>query len=236
MGQGQVVVQNLRSRERTTLFENGSDARYLPTGHIVYAVGGSLFAVAFDLQRLRVSGTKVPMIEGVRRAPGPSVSGNAQFGVSSNGSLVYIPGAVTALWDLGVTDRRGEVKPLDLPPGTYEAPRVSPDGERIAFGTDDGKEAVVWIYELSGATAMKPLTRGSNNRFPTWSSDGKRVVFQSDCDGDRGLFWQPVDGGEATRLTTPDAGEAHEPELVSTATRCCSAPRRAPTCRCGCCR
>ena len=207
-----VVVQNLRSRERTTLFENGSDARYLPTGHIVYAVGGSLFAVAFDLQRLRVSGNKVPMIEGVRRAPGPSVSGNAQFGVSSNGSLVYIPGAVTALWDLGVTDRRGEVKPLNLLPGTYQAPRVSPDGERIAFGTDDGKEAVVWIYELSGATAMKPLTRGSNNRFPTWSSDGKRVVFQSDRDGDRGLFWQPVDGGEATRLTTPEAGEAHEPE------------------------
>ena len=70
----------------------------------------------------------------------------------------------------------------------------------------------MWIYELSGATAMKPLTRGSNNRFPTWSSDGKRAVFQSDRDGDRGLFWQPVDGGEATRLTTPDAGEAHEPE------------------------
>ncbi len=207
-----VVVQNLRSRERTTLFENGSDARYLPTGHIVYAVGGSLFAVAFDPQRLRVSGNKVPMIEGVRRAPGPSVSGNAQFVVSSNGSLAYIPGAVTALWGLGVTDRRGDVKLLNLPPGTYEAPRVSPDGARIAFGTDDGKEAVVWTYELSGATAMKPLTRGSNNRFPTWSSDGKHVVFQSDREGHRGLFWQPVHGGEAAPLTKPDAGESHEPE------------------------
>ena len=66
-----VVVENLRSKERKTLFANGSDARYLPTGHIVYAVGGSLFAVAFDLQRLETSGTQVPMIEGVRRAPGP---------------------------------------------------------------------------------------------------------------------------------------------------------------------
>ena len=51
-----VVVQSLTSGERKTLFEGGSDARYLPTGHIVYAVGGSLFAVAFDLQRLKVSG------------------------------------------------------------------------------------------------------------------------------------------------------------------------------------
>ena len=92
---------------------------------------------------------------------------------------------------------------------------MSPDGRRIAFGTDDGKEAIVWIFELSGATAMKALTRGSNNRFPTWSSDSKRVAFQSDRDGDRGLFWQPVDGGQAARLTTPDPGEAHEPESWS---------------------
>ena len=37
-----------------TLIEGGSDARYVPTGHIVYAVSGSVFAVAFDVQRLEV--------------------------------------------------------------------------------------------------------------------------------------------------------------------------------------
>ena len=207
-----VVVQSL-SGQRKTLFEGGSDARYLPTGHIVYAVGGSLFAVAFDLRRLEVSGPKVSIVEGVRRAPGPSVAaGGAQFSVASNGSLVYVPGAVTALWDLGVTDRRGEVKPFDLPPGSYEAPRVSPDGKRLAFGTDDGKEAIVWTRDMSGLSPVKKLTYRGNNRFPTWSSDSKSVVFQSDRDGDRGLFWQAVDGGEAARLTKPDAGAAHEPE------------------------
>ena len=208
-----VVVQSLKSRERKTLFENGSDARYLPTGHIVYAVGGSLFAVAFDLQRLEASGPKVSIVEGVRRAPAPSVSGGAaQFSVASNGSLVYIPGPAMALWDLGVADRRGDVKPFGLRPGPYEAPRVSPDGRRIAFGTDDGKEAIVYTHEMSGLSSMKRLTYGGNNRFPTWSSDSKSVVFQSDRDGDRGLFLQPVDGGEAVRLTKPDAGDTHEPE------------------------
>ena len=209
-----IVVQSLTSHERKTLFENGSDARYLPTGHIVYAVGGSLFAVAFDLQRLEVGGPKVPMIEGVRRSPAPSsiAAGGAQFSVASNGSLMFVPGAVTALWDLGVTDRRGEVKAFGLPPGSYEAPRVSPDGKRIAFGTDDGKEANVWTRDMSGRSSMERLTYGGNNRFPTWSSDSKSVVFQSDRNGDRGLFWQPVGGGEAAQLTKPDAGEAHEPE------------------------
>jgi serine/threonine-protein kinase len=210
-----VVVQSLTSGKRKTLFEGGTDARYLPTGHIVYAVGGSLFAVAFDAQRLEVAGPAVPMIEGVRRS-GLSLSlGGAQYSVSSNGSLVYVPGAVSAQWDLGLTDRRGEVTPFNLLPGSYEVPRVSPDGKRVAFGSDDGKEAVVWIYDLSGGSPMRRLTFGGNNRFPAWSSDGKRVVFQSDRDGDRGLFWQPADGGEAARLTKPNAGEAHEPESWS---------------------
>ncbi len=206
----------MTSGERKTLFEGGSAARYVPTGHLVYAVGGSLFALAFDALQLQVSSAAVPMIDGVRRAgPSGSFGGIAQFSFANNGSLIYIPGAVSARWDLALTDRKGGVEPLKLPPGAYQVPRVSPDGKRIAFGTDDGKEAIIWIYELSGATATKPLTRGSNNRFPTWSSDSKRVAFQSDREGDRGLFWQPVDGGQAARLTTPNAGEAHEPESWS---------------------
>ena len=81
-------MQSLTSGERKTLLEGGSDARYLPTGHIVYAVGGSLFAVAFDLQHMEVRGPKVPMIEGVRRAHWSLLAGGAQFSVSSNGTLV----------------------------------------------------------------------------------------------------------------------------------------------------
>ncbi len=208
-----IVVQSLTSGERKTVVQGGSDARYVPTGHLVYVVGGSLFAVAFDARRLEVTSDPVPMIDGVRRT-GVEVplGGRAQYSFASNGSLIYIPGAVSAQWDLALTDRKGGVEPLKLPPGGYEVPRVSPDGRRIAFGSDDGREAIVWIHDLSGATTMKALTFGSNNRFPTWSSDGTRVAFQSDRDGDAAIFWQPVDGRPAERLTTPRPGESHEPE------------------------
>lgn len=209
-----IVVQSLASGERKTLIDGGSDARYVPTGHLVYAVGGSVFAVAFDVTRLQVSGGAVSVVDGVRRGA-PSLAGTAQFGFASNGSLMYIAGPPSARWDLGLTDRKGGVEPLKLPPGPYEAPRVSPDGTRIAFGTDDGKEAIVWIYDLAGATTMRRLTFGRNNRLPTWSSDGTRVAFQSDRDGDAAIFWQPVDGGPAERLTTPSLGESHEPEAWS---------------------
>jgi serine/threonine-protein kinase len=94
-------------------------------------------------------------------------------------------------------------------------PRVSPDGARLAFATDDGKEAIVYIFDLAGTTARRRLTFGGNDRFPIWSADGKRVVFQSDRDGDLGIFWQSADGGTAERLTKPNQGESHVPESWS---------------------
>ena len=60
-------MQSLETGVRKTLIEGGSDARYVPTGHIVYASGGTLFAVPFDLAKLEVTGGAVPVVEGVRR-------------------------------------------------------------------------------------------------------------------------------------------------------------------------
>jgi serine/threonine-protein kinase len=210
-----IIVQSLTSGERTTLIEGGSDARYVPTGHLVYALGGRVFAVAFDVRRLEVTGGPVPMIEGVRRVAG-GVTGASHFSLSSTGSLIYIPGPTStssALMNIALTDRKGGVELLKLPPGPYLMPRVSPDGAHIAFGTDDGKEAIVYIYDLSGTAARRRLTFGGNNRFPVWL--GKGVAFQSDRDSDLGIFWQAADGGAAERLTKPNQGESHVPESWS---------------------
>ena len=217
----QIVVQSLRSGERKLLIEGGSDARYVPTGHIVYAVGGSVFAVRFDLSRLEVVGGPTPIVEGVRRGGGGGNPATAHFSISATGSLVYIPGPASftgsaAQRDLAFVDRNGQVVPLKLPPGPYEVPRISPNGARVAFGSDDGKEANVWIYELSGTTSMRRLTLVGANRFPIWSTDSQRVAFQSDREGDRGIFWQRADGtGAAERLTKPEQGESHVPESWS---------------------
>lgn len=206
-----IVLRTLSSSEEVTLIEGGSNARYVPTGHLVYAVGGNLFAVPFDLSRMSVDGAASQVVQGVRRGA-PAVTGTAQFDVAGNGTLMYVPGAASADWDLGVTDRRGTVERLPLPSGSYEAPRVSADGRRIAFGTDDGREAIVWVYELGRAAPARRLTLGGNARFPTWSRDGTRVAFQFDRDGDAAIFWQAIDGRPAERLTRPADSEAHEPE------------------------
>ena len=214
----QIVVQSLKSGDRKTLVSGGSDGRDPPTGHLVYALGGVLFGVPFDLRRLAVAGGPVPIVEGVERTN--AINGAVRFSVSSTGSLVFIPGpasgASTTQFDLALMDRKGGVTPLKLPPGGYEFPRVSPNGKQVAFGSDDGKEAIVWIYDLAGTSAMRRLTFGGRNRFPIWSSDGARVAFQSDREGDAGIFWQRADGtGPAERLTKPEQGLSHVPEAWS---------------------
>ena len=211
--EAQVVVQSLETGVRKPLLEGGSDARYVSTGHIVYASGGTLFAVPFDLSRLAVTGGAVSVVEGVRREVG---SAGRSFVFSQSGSLVYVPGPVSSgQQDLVLFDRKGGVEALNLPDGRYDFPRVSPDGKRIVFETTDGKEAVVSIYELSRASSVRRLTFGGNNRFPIWSADGSRVTFQSDREGDRAVFWQRADGGTADRLTTPEPGMSHTPESWS---------------------
>ena len=56
---------------------------------------------------------------------------------------------------------------------------------------------------------MRQLTLGGKNRFPIRSADGqkKTEAFQSDREGDLGIFWQRADGsGAAERLTKARSG------------------------------
>jgi serine/threonine-protein kinase len=210
----QLAVQSLPSGQRKTLTE-GTDARYVTTGHLVYWLRGTLYAVPFDVGRLEIAGTPVPVVQGVNRDEG---SPSPNFSVSDTGSLIYIPGPIgsSSGRSLLVVDRAGHDEALKVTAAAYAAPRFSPDGKHLAVGTDDGKEANIWVYDLSGTTSIRQLTFGGKNRYPVWSANGERIAFQSDREGDLGIFWQRADGADtAERLTKPGKGIAHIPESWS---------------------
>ena len=56
--EAQIVVQSLQTGERKLLLSGGSDARYVPTGHIVYALGNDLLAFAFDTEKIGNHGSR----------------------------------------------------------------------------------------------------------------------------------------------------------------------------------
>jgi Tol biopolymer transport system component len=214
----QIVAQTLASGARKTVVSGGADARYAGGGRLLYAVGGIVFAVPFDPASQTVLGGPVPVIEGVRRANGAN-SGVAHFATSANGTLVYIPGpatTATAAFTIALADRTGTITPLPIAPAPFYHVRASRDGARLAIGSDDGGQAIIWIHELGATSALRRLTIVGQNRFPIWSPDGERVAFQSDREGDRGIFAQRADGtGAVVRLTKPAQDERHVPESWS---------------------
>ena len=211
------IVAQLPSGEQKTILKGGSDGRYLPTGHLLYATRGILYAVRFDVERLEASGPRVAVLEGVARTSG-AASGATQFGVADTGTVILIPGAASTGRGriLALFSRTGDATPIDVPIDTYEFPRVSPDGTRIAVGTNDGQSANISIYDLGGGSSLGRLTDGGKNRFPIWSRDGRHVAFQSDREGDLGIWWQAADGSaQPKRLTRAEAGTAHVPDAWS---------------------
>jgi serine/threonine-protein kinase len=211
----EIDVQSIGSHDRKTIIKGGADARYLPNGSIVYAAGGALFARPFNLRALETEGAAIPVLSGVSRATGGQ-TGIAQFSVSSTGSLVYVPGpayTAQAAGELVLLDRQGNLQPLKVPARRFQSPRFCPtDRDLLAVGVDETNDANVWIYDLTGGHAPRQLTVGGKNRFPAWTHDGTRVAFQSDREGDAGIFWQRADGsGPAERLTTPEKGHIHIP-------------------------
>ena len=215
---GQIIVQSLTSKMRTTILTGASDARFLQTGHLIYAAGGNLFAAPFDPVRLAITGGKVGVLEGVRRAS-VAQTGATQLSISGNGTLVYVPGPTgTTLSDrlLALADRSGTVTRLKLPPNPYVHVRAARKGSRIVFDTDTGKESVVWTHDLGASSEPIRLTFAGKNGFPIISPDGEQVAYQSDRDGDLAIFMQRADGsGQAERLTKPEKGHAHVPESWS---------------------
>jgi Tol biopolymer transport system component len=197
-----IAVQSLGTVEHRNLIDGGMYPHYAPSGHLVYVQGGTLMAVPFDPQRLAVTGAAVPIIEGVLQSTG---NGDAQYSFSATGSLVYVPGAFqSAQLKLVWVNRNGSEQPVAAPAHAYLNPRISPDGRRLAVGIAE-QERQIWLYDLSRETMTRFTFQGDNNVTPFWTPDGRRIVFISNKEGPRNLFWQLADGsGGLERLTTSE--------------------------------
>ena len=169
--------------------------------------------MVFDVDSLELMGGPVSLIEGMVRAPIPATQTAASnFSFSDGGSLVYLSGetALSALRTLALVDRNGEVNALNVPPKEYLSPRLSPDGQTLVVQSVEESENVIWVYDLTGDTAIQQRTLEGNNHRPVWTPDSQRITFSSDRDGTMSLYWMPTDGsGVAERLTTAEEGTSH---------------------------
>jgi eukaryotic-like serine/threonine-protein kinase len=202
-----VVAHMLASGDRKVLIEGGADARFVTTGHLVFLRRGILMAVPFDPRRLQVTGAPVGLVTDVMQAasiqPIQIDTGAGQFAVSDSGSLVYATGGVYAQdrWSLVWVDRTGRSEALRVAPGSYLAPRLSPDRRRVAFNSSSG-DWDLWIYDLPRGVAARLPMEGQQS-VALWTPDGSRLTFSSAMKGPRALFSIDPDGSRSAEPLTP---------------------------------
>ena len=189
---------DLRTGKRQLVLRGGGQPRYTSTGHLLYASGGTLYAVAFDVEHLRTRGSAVPVL---------TTQGSLDFDISAEGTLVYEVFSAGASSELVWVDRHGREQPLGAPPMAYLYPRISPDGKRVAIDVAADGARDVWMWDLERAT-LELFTKNdpSGNPIVTWSPDGRELVFGSERSGVSNVYRQAADGsGQPERLFVTDA-------------------------------
>jgi eukaryotic-like serine/threonine-protein kinase len=193
-----IAVYRFDTGQSKELIHGGSYPVYSPTGHLLYARGGTVLAAPFDLERLEVTGPSVTILNDVVTYPG---TGAAQFAISKTGVLASMRGGATQDSSSVVRiDRSGRVIPLAFAKGQYNGLSVSPTSDAIALDIDNAN-ASIWVGDFSSATARR-LTLAWSNNGPVWTPDGSRVAFISQRGGDLNIFWQSLESTTAEQLTT----------------------------------
>ncbi|MFC1531540.1 TolB family protein, partial [Gemmatimonadota bacterium] len=221
-GTGQALsisVLSLSTGERKSIIEGGGNARYLPSGHLVFAQPDGLYAVQFDAAARAAVGSPVRIVQNALVGAGePSI---AHFDVSADGTLVYLAreGAAAFEEQLVWVDRAGGLEVLPAPSVYADGgsvgnigimgPRLSPDGNRVVFWStgptgETGSTSYaggVWMYDLTRGT-LSPFTSDSlQNFWSIWTPDGRHVVSTGGGETATGLsvalFSRPADGVSA---------------------------------------
>ncbi len=183
----------------------GALAMYVDPGEIIYSdETGRLFRQAFDLGRLAPDGEPHALEESTAYDPQSSLPA---YAVSRSGTLVFTPGALRTR-HLMLLNRDGSGKALQASAFPW-APRLSPDGRRLAFGTAARPNDVidVWVMNLAAGTAQRITTDSADNDDPQWSPDGRSLVYSSSRDSSlKDLYVRSADGSGGARLLLRRAG------------------------------
>ncbi|MBY0397260.1 MAG: hypothetical protein K2X91_12460, partial [Thermoleophilia bacterium] len=198
---------DLKTNARRPLIQGGSSPRFLPSGHIVFARGSALLAVAFDPERLEVHGQPVAIEDHVL---GHAQGGGSHFSISEEGTLVFAPGIVCAEFSALALAGRGveaEGRPIPTDNKSVSAPAVGPDGRALVaqvLGSTDH----LHLFDLDrlGTPGVKLTFRGDNTH-PVFTPAGDKIVFRTTMNGRDEIAALGVQMGGSDGVTTVFASD-----------------------------
>jgi len=190
-----IKVRSLINGQTKTLQQGGTAGLVVQTPrgnyYFLYVNRSALYAAPFDVKRLELTGSAVPVLDGVGVAP----SGAAEMDISRDGTLIYRSTGgelLTVQW----MDSSGKTDPLLAKPGVYGRPSLSPDGERLALEIQDSGNSDLYVYESKRDILTRLTFEKTPSAGPVWSPDGSYIVYQDVG----GISWIRSTGGEAHPL------------------------------------
>ncbi len=194
----------LQIAQRKVLHHGGMFPRYAPSGHLVYVHQGTLYAAPLDLDRLELTGSPGPIIEGIVSNPR---NGGAHYSFCDAGTLAYQPGSSTGIRTTVLTvDRDGSSTVLLDEETGYYSPSLSPTADRLALTIETQNVGDIWVYEFERENLIRLTFDQADDMQPVWTPDGSRILYSSTRETNTpNLFWKLSNGsGPAERLTTSD--------------------------------
>jgi Tol biopolymer transport system component len=219
---GQTIVYSLHRKEGVDTIEAFRDGRrkllmrlegqakdhpqvinspqYSPSGHLVYRReqgNPGVWAIGFSPSKLEITGE--PFL----------VAANAnQPSVAGDGTLIFGLDVDSGPGQLAWINRKGAVeKVIGEPQENMRHPALSPDGSRIAYAADEKGKSDIWVVD-AGTGVRTRLTFSSDESVnPTWSADGKSIIFDSATDAGPVICEKAGSGTGETKILAAKATE-----------------------------
>ena len=187
----QLGIVELAGGTITELGIPGANARYVPTGHIMFGHGESVMAARFSLANMRALSAPTAVIHDALI----SRYWSAEVAIAPNGTLAYLA-AMRPKRRLVRLDRRGTASAVLSDARDMDSPRLSPDGQRVALTITDSRGHDVWIFTI-GSRTLDRLTNDATSRRGVWFDGSRRIAYGGFNDG-RFVVKQSLADGSGT--------------------------------------
>jgi len=192
-----LMVRTVDKSDAIPIFKTTSKVVYAPPGYLLFIRDDTLVAQPFDASSMKTTGEPFPIGEGL----GIDNVGGASFSLSENGVLAFRAGEKRGQRMLWI-DRAGKASPALDELKEYANTGISLDGKRVAFDVSEGGgKGDLWVRDLARGVTSRFTFDKEREFAPTWSPDGRRIVYSRD-------------NKSAWDLYTKDAAGTGEPELL----------------------
>jgi hypothetical protein len=196
-----VGLVNLETGRTRLVIKNGGQAKWSPTGHLLFTRGETLIAVPFDPLSLETTGSQVAVTDGLFA----QTVYNAGFDVSQHGTLLHYPGGLVGVdrrlmfIDIGTQEITGAWS--DDRRAFENNVSVSPGGERIAVTQINADRYYeIWTSEMDRPRLTLLVREPGLDCTPgPWHPDGNQVLYACQSLTNATSYLRSVEGSDPPR-------------------------------------